>query len=123
VAPEDTANHEEDVGGLLRCVGSPIPQNATELMTDDQWISAMQKYDGSTDRFKGGPHELSQSLAEFARKDCLRFASLVAKMPDDLKPIMPATQADIPKILLWDWVWINEQRPKLVDRWNKEMSG
>ena len=50
-------------------------------------------------------------------------ANTQVKMPDDLKPIMPATQADIPKILLWDWLWINEQRPKLVDRWNKEMSG
>ncbi len=50
-------------------------------------------------------------------------ANTQVKLPDDLKPIMPATQADIPKILLWDWVWINEQRPKLVDRWNKEMSG
>ena len=50
-------------------------------------------------------------------------ANTQVKMPDDLKPIMPATQADIPKILRWDWLWINEQRPKLVDRWNKEMSG
>jgi putative spermidine/putrescine transport system substrate-binding protein len=49
-------------------------------------------------------------------------ANTQVKMPDDLRPIMPATQADIPKILLWDWLWINEQRAKLVDRWNKEMS-
>jgi len=50
-------------------------------------------------------------------------ANTQVKMPDDLRPIMPATQADIPKILLWDWLWINDQRGKLVDRWNKEMSG
>ena len=49
-------------------------------------------------------------------------ANTQVKMPDDLKAIMPATQADIPKILLWDWLWINDQRAKLVDRWNKEMS-
>jgi len=49
-------------------------------------------------------------------------ANTQVKMPDDLRPIMPATQADIPKILLWDWLWINDQRAKLVDRWNKEMS-
>jgi len=39
-----------------------------------------------------------------------------------VRPIMPVTPADIPKILLWDWLWINEQKPKLVDRWNREMS-
>jgi len=43
-------------------------------------------------------------------------------MPDELKPIMPVTQADIPKILQWDWLWINDQKPKLIDRWNREMS-
>jgi putative spermidine/putrescine transport system substrate-binding protein len=49
-------------------------------------------------------------------------ANTQVKMPDDLKPIMPVTQADIPKILLWDWLWINDQKAKLVDRWNREMS-
>jgi hypothetical protein len=38
-------------------------------------------------------------------------ANTQVKMPDDLRPIMPATQADIPKILLWDWLWISDQRP------------
>src|SRR6059036_1645560 len=49
-------------------------------------------------------------------------ANTQVKMPDDIRPIMPVTQADIPKILLWDWLWINDQKPKLVDRWNREMS-
>ena len=49
-------------------------------------------------------------------------ANTQVKMPEDLRSLFPATQADIPKILLWDWLWINEQRPKLVDRWNREMS-
>jgi putative spermidine/putrescine transport system substrate-binding protein len=49
-------------------------------------------------------------------------ANTQVKMPDDLRPLFGATQADIPKILLWDWLWINDQRAKLVDRWNKEMS-
>ena len=49
-------------------------------------------------------------------------ANTQVKMPDDVRPIMPVTQAEIPKILLWDWLWINEQKPKLVDRWNREMS-
>ena len=50
-------------------------------------------------------------------------ANTQVKMPDDMRPFMPATQADIPKILLWDWLWISDQRAKMVDRWNKEMSG
>ena len=49
-------------------------------------------------------------------------ANTQVRMPDDMKPIMPVTQADIPKILLWDWLWINDQKAKLVDRWNREMS-
>jgi putative spermidine/putrescine transport system substrate-binding protein len=49
-------------------------------------------------------------------------ANTQVKMPEDLRPLFPATQADIPKILVWDWLWINDQRAKLVDRWNREMS-
>ena len=75
---------EEDETGLVKCVGSPITQEVAERMTDDQWISAMRKYDGTTDRLKGGPIELSRLLAEFARTERIRFASLVERMPDDL---------------------------------------
>ena len=39
-------------------------------------------------------------------------ANTRVKMPDELKPIMPVTQADIPKILQWDWLWINDQKPE-----------
>lgn len=74
----------EDETRLAKGIGSPIPQETAELMSDDQWISAMQKYDGSTDRLRGGPVELSRSLAEFARKDRKRFASLVNRIPDDV---------------------------------------
>ncbi len=78
---------EEDKAGLVKYVGSPIPQETAEIMTDEQWISAMQKYDGSTERFKGGPVELSRLLAEFARADRDRFALLVTRMPDGADPI------------------------------------
>lgn len=49
-------------------------------------------------------------------------ANTQVKIPDDLKTVMPVGVADIPKILQWDWLWINEQKPKLIDRWNREMS-
>jgi hypothetical protein len=68
-------------------VGSPIPEEIAELMTDNQWISAMQKYDGSTDRFRGRQVELSRSLAEFTRKNRPRFASLMRRIPDNVDPI------------------------------------
>ena len=77
---------EEEGPRLATLVESPIPKNNAEFMTDDQWISAMRKYNGSTDFFLGGPRELSGLLADFARKDPDRFASLVMKMPKDLNP-------------------------------------
>ena len=77
----------EDKTSLVKCVGSPIPPETVELMTDDQWISAMRKYDGSTDRFRGGPVELSRLLADSARKDRGRFASLVTRIPQDVDPM------------------------------------
>src|SRR5207249_1389239 len=41
----------------------------------------------------------------------------------ELKPFKQTDfSGDIPKILLWDWLWINDQKPNLVDRWNREMS-
>ena len=49
-------------------------------------------------------------------------ANTQVKIPDHPRPLFAATQADIPKILQWDWLWINDQRAKLVDRWNREMS-
>ena len=44
------------------------------------------------------------------------------KIPDDLKAVLPVTTDYIPKILQWDWLWISEQKAKLIDRWNREMS-
>jgi hypothetical protein len=78
---------KEDASSLARIIGSPIPQKSAELMSDKQWISAMQKYNGSTDRFLGGPIELSRQLAEFARQDRNRFAALVTKIPKTVDPL------------------------------------
>jgi len=78
----------EDATGMGRLVGSPIAHSAAEKMTDSQWISAMQKYDGTTtDWFRGGPRELSNLLAVFARNNRQRFANLLFKMPLDVSPI------------------------------------
>jgi len=69
----------EDETGLPECVGSPLEQSIVEKMNDDQWISAMRKYDGTTD--------LSRMLGEFVRKDRQRFATLINRMPDDVDPM------------------------------------
>lgn len=68
-------------------VGSPLEESITKKMNDDQWISAMRKYDGTTDPFKGGPEELSPLLRDFARKGRKRFTALVTRLPDDVAPI------------------------------------
>jgi hypothetical protein len=80
IPPEDEVHSGE-------FVGSPIPPETAEQMTDDQWISEMVKYDGSTDRFRGGPVELSRVLCDLVRKERTRFASLVARIPDDVDPM------------------------------------
>lgn len=72
---------------LITAVGSPIEQSKAKLMTDKQWVSAMSTYDGSTDRFYGGPIELSRLLSDFARKDRMRFANLALSMPEKLDPL------------------------------------
>ena len=78
---------EEDKTDLTSFTESPISLEVTEIMTDDQWISAMQKYASKDNYFKGGRYELSLSLTECARKDRGRFASLVTRIPDNLDPM------------------------------------
>lgn len=77
---------EDDTAGA-KFVGSPLDQSVGEKMSDDQWISAMHKYDGTSDRFRGGPVELSRMLGDFARKDRKRFAALVERLPADIEPM------------------------------------
>ncbi|MCA9058443.1 MAG: hypothetical protein KDA85_08090, partial [Planctomycetaceae bacterium] len=81
----DTQLPQPDESTMARFVGSPISQDRAELMTDDQWISAMQKYDRKRERWSGGGYvELSRLLADLTRKDRLRFAHLALEMPIDI---------------------------------------
>ena len=73
------------VGGLARVVTSPIKHDAAELMTDDDWIAAMRKYDGSSEELlSGGVREFCQVVRDFAGAKPHRFAQLTQQMPDDL---------------------------------------
>lgn len=77
----------EDETMVAHAVGSPIPEDKSALMTNDQWLSAMQTYDGTTDRFAGGPVELSRDLEIKVRGNRFRFAELVSLMPNTIEPL------------------------------------
>ena len=73
-------------------VPSPIPEQAAEKMSDDQWLSAIRQYDserpgvGQDGHFIGGAPQLSQVLENQVRQEPKRFAGLVLKFPDDANP-------------------------------------
>ncbi len=76
----------EDKTQLVKQVDSPLSLSIAEKMTDRQWISAMRKYDGTTDSFRGGSIELSRMLRDFVRTDRKRFAALIVRIPNDIDP-------------------------------------
>lgn len=63
-----------------------------------------------------------ETQEQWLRQHLYLPANVRATIPDELRPTLPVTPADIPKILQWDWLWIGDQKAKLIDRWNKEMS-
>ena len=77
----------------MRCgfVRSPIPEDETDEMTDEQWLEAIARYNydhedetsETRDPFVGSAHQLSSVLEKQVKKDPLRFAGLVQKFPDD----------------------------------------
>ncbi|MGA7558976.1 MAG: hypothetical protein WBW12_08670 [Terriglobales bacterium] len=82
--------HEEPRAVQGGAVGSPIPDDAQDKMSDEQWLKAMRKYSGVDLRFdrelslSGGEGQLAMGLMSHAEKDPVRFAALAEKMPDDL---------------------------------------
>ena len=69
-------------------VQSPIPENAAEMMSDDQWLAAILQHEsehGNWQRgpFVGGAYELATVLEGQVRRDPNRFAELVLTFPDD----------------------------------------
>lgn len=83
--PDETP--PKNLSSMMSVIGSPIPDDRASLMTDEQWGAAMTKYDGSTDRFRGGPVELSRVLANLARRDRTRFGKLALKLPESVDGI------------------------------------
>ena len=70
----------------------PIATDAAEKMSDEQWLSAIHKY--NTDqgefthdgRFFGGALELSRLLEDRVKREPKRFAELVLQFPDHAHP-------------------------------------
>jgi hypothetical protein len=73
-------------------VGSPVPDKASDKMTDAQWLSAMRRYhDEDSHEYRdrvpvGGAHELSGLLETQVKKQPSRFAELACVLPDDIHP-------------------------------------
>jgi hypothetical protein len=86
------ASAEQPRGFVGGFVGSPIAKEATERMTDDQWLRAIAKYDTEErkDRFrdilKGGAWQLARSLEDYAKTDPERFARLAMRFPLTTNP-------------------------------------
>jgi putative spermidine/putrescine transport system substrate-binding protein len=46
------------------------------------------------------------------------------KIEGDLQKDLPISAQQIDKVHLWDWDWVNDgNKDKMIDRWNKEISG
>ena len=73
-------------------VGSPIEKAAAERMTDEQWLTAIQKYDPREGEHrwenpgKGGALELARMLEEFVKQEPERFAHLSLRFPPGTHP-------------------------------------
>jgi len=85
----------QPVGMQVEAVGSPIPEAATEEMSDESWLGAIARYrqDGEWPRMRrrdgglaGGAFELAQALERRAKEDPRRFSSLMLRFPPDSHP-------------------------------------
>ena len=82
----------EPQGGEGELVRSPIDKAAILLMTDDQWLRAIKKYDTEHPRHtqdisKGGAWELAGELNDRAKVEPDRFARLSLEFPSDANPV------------------------------------
>jgi hypothetical protein len=86
--PEADDQPPVSMGSQPSWVGPPISENAQSKMTDDQWLGAMLKYQGTDFRTRhhlaGGELELARSLERRTFESPKRFAALAELMPDDL---------------------------------------
>lgn len=77
-------------------VGPPVSDAASKLMSDDQWIRALAKYNGdepdrSSRRSVGGALQLAQLLGERVVEDPVRFARLALTFGDEVPAVAMQT--------------------------------
>lgn len=67
-------------------VGPPIKAEHAQHMSDDHWLTAIEKHDKEIDFPRGpdggGPHALGQVLRTCAKEDLPRFGALMERIPD-----------------------------------------
>ncbi|MFF2962500.1 hypothetical protein ACFVT1_27020 [Streptomyces sp. NPDC057963] len=90
----DRREPDEPEGATGGFVGPPIPPEAAQHMSDDQWLRAMRKH--SRDRtdwaaFTGGARELSYVLRSMTVADPGRFARLSLRMDAGTHPAYGAS--------------------------------
>jgi len=62
-------------------IGSPIPNNKTKKMNNEQWLKAIEEYNnGSKEFLKGGPIQLSRELEEVVKESPAHFIDLAYKL-------------------------------------------
>lgn len=67
----------------------PLPEQATDRMTDAQWLSAIREYADDKergwlqDRILGGARELARVLEKRTKDHPERFARLMLALPED----------------------------------------
>jgi hypothetical protein len=79
---------------LGRVVVSPIAPEKARQLTDEEWLAAMRKYDYGWDgisrglefEMSGSAVELSRQLQPQAQREKQRFAALIDRMEDSIRP-------------------------------------
>ena len=75
-----------------RSVPSPIKRDRAALMTDEQWLRAIEQYDGNEDRrrerdwLSGGASQLASELQHFVKQEPSRFVELLESIPNSAHP-------------------------------------
>jgi hypothetical protein len=75
----------------VKSIGSPVPEQARQKMSDQQWQKAISRYskeshDFTNGDFKGGAHELSGLLEQATKENPERFAHLGMQLPSGSHP-------------------------------------
>ncbi|MGZ2358553.1 hypothetical protein LRE75_17915 [Streptomyces sp. 372A] len=70
-------------------IGSPIPSDAAQRMSDEQWLKAIAKHNvdkTNWQNFTGGARELSSVLQQEAQRDPARFSALSMRFDQGTHP-------------------------------------